>query len=113
MNFLITLVRDVLAVPAMLIGLATLFGLIGARKSVSDVVAGTVRAILGFVILGGGAGILTGALNAMSPLIEAGFGVRGVIPNNEAIVAIAERTLGSGLLPECSLPCWSRCWPSS
>jgi PTS system ascorbate-specific IIC component len=95
MNFLISFVTDVLAVPAILVGLSTLVGLIASQKSVSEIISGTVKAILGFVILGGGAGILVGALNNMSPLIEAGFGVHGVVPSNEAIVAIAQKTLGS------------------
>ncbi|HHW14833.1 MAG TPA: PTS ascorbate transporter subunit IIC, partial [Firmicutes bacterium] len=73
----------------------TLVGLIAARKPAAEIISGTVKSILGFVILGGGAGILVGALNNMGPLMEAGFGVKGVVPNNEAIVAIAQKTLGA------------------
>lgn len=95
MTFLMSFVKDVLAVPAVLLGLSTLVGLIAARKSLPQIITGTVKSILGFVILGGGAGILIGALNNMGPLMEAGFGIKGVVPNNEAIVAIAQRTLGT------------------
>ncbi|MFZ5813951.1 MAG: PTS ascorbate transporter subunit IIC [Bacillota bacterium] len=95
MSFLMSFVKDVLAVPAVLLGLAALVGLVAARRSVEEIITGTVKSILGFVILGGGAGILIGSLNAMGPLLEAGFGVKGVVPNNEAIVAIAQQTLGS------------------
>jgi len=95
MSFLMSFVQDVLAVPAVLLGLSALVGLIAARKSVSEIISGTVKSILGFLILGGGAGILVGALNNMGPLMEAGFGIKGVVPNNEAIVAIAQKTLGS------------------
>lgn len=95
MAFLTSFVTDVLAVPAVLLGLAALVGLIAARKPAAEVITGTVKSILGFVILGGGAGILIGALNNMGPLLEAGFGIKGVVPNNEAIVAIAQKTLGT------------------
>lgn len=88
-------VKDVLAVPAVLLGLSALVGLVAARRSLEEVITGTVKSILGFVILGGGAGILIGSLDAMGPLLEAGFGVKGVVPNNEAIIAIAQQTLGS------------------
>jgi len=95
MSFLISFVTDVLAVPAVLLGLAAFVGLIAAKKSTSEVISGTLKSVLGFVILGAGAGVLVGALNNMGPLLEAGFGVKGVVPNNEAITAIAQKTLGS------------------
>ncbi|PZN09191.1 MAG: PTS ascorbate transporter subunit IIC [Bacillota bacterium] len=87
-------VKDVLSQPAILVGLVALLGLIIQRKPVGDVIAGTVKTILGFVILGAGATTLVGSLDKLSPLLEAGFGVRGVVPNNEAIVAIAQSALG-------------------
>lgn len=87
-------VKDVLSQPAILVGLVALLGLIVQRKPVGDVITGTVKTILGFVILGAGANTLVGSLDKLSPLLEAGFGVRGVVPNNEAIVAIAQNTLG-------------------
>lgn len=95
MDFIIQFVKDVLAVPAVLVGLATLVGLWAQRKSVGDVIIGTVKATLGFLILVAGAVTLIGSLNNLGPLLETGFGVKGVVPNNEAIVAIAQNTLGA------------------
>lgn len=94
MGFIIQFVKDVLSVPAILVGLAALVGLVAQRKSLGETVMGTVKSILGFLILGAGAVTLIGSLNALGPLLEAGFGVKGVVPNNEAIVAIAQKTLG-------------------
>ena len=95
MNFTISFVQDVLAVPAVLVGLAALIGLVAQKKSVSDVITGTAKSILGFLILGAGAATLVGSLDKLGPLLEQGFGVKGVVPNNEAIVAIAQKTLGT------------------
>ncbi|MBY6277686.1 PTS transporter subunit IIC, partial [Symbiobacterium thermophilum] len=95
MEFLMGFVSDVLSVPAVLVGLVALLGLLFQKKPASDVISGTLKSILGFVILSGGATMLQGALDYMGPLLEIGFGIRGVVPNNEAIVAIAQQTLGT------------------
>lgn len=49
---------------------------------------------MGFLILGFGAGALVGALNHFSVVFTEAFGVSGVIPNNEAIVALAQEAFG-------------------
>ncbi|PKO05505.1 MAG: PTS ascorbate transporter subunit IIC [Chloroflexi bacterium HGW-Chloroflexi-3] len=85
---------DVLSVPAILVGISAMVGLIALKKPFTEVLTGTFKAIIGFLILGAGAGFLVSSLNGLSPLLEAGFGIRGVIPNNEAVVAIATQTLG-------------------
>lgn len=87
--------QDILSVPAILIGLAALVGLIALRKSFSEVLVGSLKATLGFLILVAGATTLVAALNNLSPMLETGFGIRGVVPNNEAIVALAQKTLGA------------------
>lgn len=80
---------DILSVPALLVGAIALFGLLAQKKAAPDIIKGTIKTILGFVVLGGGAGILVGALNSFGIMFEVGFGVQGVVPNNEAIVALA------------------------
>jgi PTS system ascorbate-specific IIC component len=87
--------QDILSVPAILIGLSALVGLIALKKTFSEVLVGTFKAIMGFLILGAGAGFLVGVLNNLSPLMTSAFNINGVIPNNEAIVAIATKTFGS------------------
>jgi PTS system ascorbate-specific IIC component len=87
--------QDILSVPAILVGLAALVGLIALRKSFSEVLVGSIKATLGFLILVAGAVTLIGSLNNLAPMLETGFGIRGVVPNNEAIVALAQKTLGA------------------
>lgn len=83
--------RDVFGQPAYLVGLMTLVALIASRKSLGEIIGGSLKATLGFVILGVGAGAVIGALNPLGALITGAFGVEGVVPTNEAITAIANQ----------------------
>lgn len=87
--YILNLFRDLLSNPAILLGIIVLVGLLVQRKGVSDVISGTLKAILGFVILGAGAGVLVGSLNYFGDLFQYAFNVSGVVPNNEAIVSLA------------------------
>lgn len=89
------IMKDILGSPAILVGLFALIGLILQQKKIADVISGTLKTIMGFIILGGGAGILVGALDSFGKMFEAAFAIKGVIPNNEAIVAVAQKTFGT------------------
>lgn len=89
MNALIDLLVDIASTPAFLVALIALLGLLLQRKSVSDVVRGTLKTFVGFLVLTAGAGVIVGALEPFGGMFEAGFDVKGVVPNNEAIVAQA------------------------
>lgn len=95
LQWIIKFLQDILSVPAVMLGLAALVGLIALKKTFTEVLVGTFKAIIGFLILGAGAGFLVGILNNLSPLLETGFNIRGVIPNNEAVVSVAVKTLGT------------------
>ncbi|MFT0803127.1 PTS ascorbate transporter subunit IIC [Bacillus swezeyi] len=88
------IMKDILGTPAILVGLFALLGLILQKKGMADVISGTLKTIMGFVILGGGAGILIGSLDIFGKMFEKAFHIQGIIPNNEAIVAIAQQTFG-------------------
>ena len=89
------IVYEILNEPAVLVGLMTFLGLALMKKPVSKVISGTLKSILGFVILGAGANVLIGSLNNLGPMIQEAFNIQGVIPTNEAIVALAQQTFGS------------------
>ncbi|WP_134683688.1 PTS ascorbate transporter subunit IIC [Brevibacillus migulae] len=89
------IMKDILGTPAILVGLFALVGLLLQKKSTADVVSGTLKTIMGFLILGAGAGILIGALGAFGSMFDKAFQIQGVIPNNEAIVALAQQTFGA------------------
>lgn len=88
------IMNDVLGTPAILVGLFALLGLVLQKKGIADVISGTLKTIMGFLILGGGAGILIGSLDIFGKMFEKAFHIQGVIPNNEAIVAIAQQSFG-------------------
>ena len=92
MTNLLVFIQDVLSTPALLIGAMALIGLIAQGRPIEDVIKGTIKTILGFIIIGSGAGILVGALNYFGDLFNFAFGVQGVVPNNEAIVSLALTT---------------------
>jgi ascorbate PTS system EIIC component len=89
MESVLVFIQDVLSTPALLIGTMALIGLVAQGRPVEEVIKGTLKTILGFVIIGAGAGILVGALNYFGALFNFAFGVQGVVPNNEAIVSLA------------------------
>ncbi|NEX79630.1 PTS ascorbate transporter subunit IIC [Bacillus thermocopriae] len=88
------IMNDILGTPAILVGLFALLGLILQKKGIADVISGTLKTIMGFLILGGGASILIGSLDIFGKMFEKAFHIQGIIPNNEAIVAIAQQTFG-------------------
>ncbi len=86
---MLSFIVDILKVPAILVGVIALIGLLAQKKGFSDVVKGTIKTILGFVVLGGGATVLVSSLNPLGGIFEHAFNIQGIIPNNEAIVSIA------------------------
>lgn len=86
---------DILSVPAVLVGLIAMIGLLAQKKASSDVLKGTIKTILGFIVLGGGAGIAVSSLSYFGTMFQTGFGIKGVVPHNEAIVALALKTYGT------------------
>lgn len=66
LNFVV----DILKVPSVLVGLIAPDWSRGAEKIFSDVVKGTVKTILRFIVLGGGATVLVGSLNPLGGMFE-------------------------------------------
>lgn len=87
--------QEILSTPAILVGILALIGLVASRAVLADVVTGTLKTILGFLILGGGAGILVEALDPLGTMIAEGLGLQGVVPTNEAVVALAQENFGA------------------
>lgn len=86
---------DILSEPAILVGILALVGLLALRSPLPDVVSGTLKTIIGFLVLAGGATIITGALDPLGEMISEGLGLQGVIPTNEAVVGLALEDFGA------------------
>ncbi|MGK7379304.1 PTS ascorbate transporter subunit IIC [Planococcus sp. 1R117A] len=89
------IMTDILGTPSILVGLFALVGLLLQKKSSADVVSGTLKTVMGFIIIGAGAAVLIGALDIFGKMFDHAFNVQGVIPNNEAIVATAQGSYGT------------------
>ena len=94
MDFFRFLMSDVLSEPAVLVGLIALIGLIAQKKPVTECIKGTVKTIMGFVILGAGASLVVSSLGDFANIFQHAFGIQGVVPNNEAIVSVAQKSFG-------------------
>lgn len=95
MAFIEFLMNEILSIPAVLVGLMVFIGLVAQRAATTKVMSGTLKSIIGFLILGAGAGVIVGSLDSLGGIIEEAFHIQGVIPNNEAIVAIAQQMFGT------------------
>ncbi|EKO3586741.1 PTS ascorbate transporter subunit IIC [Vibrio metschnikovii] len=89
-EFMLGLLKE----PAIMVGLIAFIGLVAQKSDISTILKGTIKTVMGFLILGFGAGALVGALNNFSTVFIEAFGVSGIIPNNEAIVALAQEAFG-------------------
>ncbi|WP_086428876.1 PTS ascorbate transporter subunit IIC [Staphylococcus cornubiensis] len=95
MQSILDLIVDVLSQPAILVALIALIGLVVQKKPVSVVTSGTIKTILGFLVLSAGAGVVVQSLEPFGKIFQHAFGVQGVVPNNEAIISIALEKYGT------------------
>ncbi|KIX90864.1 PTS beta-glucoside transporter subunit IIBC [Staphylococcus microti] len=95
MNAVLGFLVDVFSQPAILVALIALIGLVVQKKSAADITSGTIKTILGFLVLSAGAGVVTSSLAPFGQMFQEAFGVQGVVPNNEAIISIALKEYGT------------------
>lgn len=103
MDWLVTIaefiVNEILAVPAYLIGIITAVGLLALRKPVGQVIGGALKATLGFLLIGAGAGLVVASLDPLGIMLKGSTASdstsHGVVPTNEAIVGIAQNEYGA------------------
>ena len=90
-NFIATYI---LGVPAIMIALVSMVGLILQKKDVSVVVSGTMKSAMGYIILSAGANILVGCMTPLGSIMNEIFGFQGFFPNGESVVAAVMDTYG-------------------
>lgn len=82
-------IQQVLSTPAIFVGLIALLGLLLQRQDTQTCVKGTIKTILGFIVLNAGADVVQASIIPFGNLFQAAFHVDGVVPNNEAITSLA------------------------
>ncbi|NLR31938.1 PTS ascorbate transporter subunit IIC [Levilactobacillus tujiorum] len=90
-NFIVSIVST----PAILVALIAMLGLALQKKPGTKTLEGTIKTFVGFLVLTGGAGIIQGALAPFASMFKFALHVQGVVPSNEAVVAIALQQYGS------------------
>lgn len=88
-------VTNILSNPAIILALIALVGLIALRKSPSDVIKGTFKALLGFIILQQGSNIIVSALVPFSTMFTKAFNLTGVVAEDNSLVAAVQTLLGT------------------
>ena len=87
---------NILSTPAILVGLLALLGLVLQHKPVEEVIKGTLKTTVGFLVLNAGSAFLqSDSLLAFGEVFNYAFNMQGVVPNNEAVVADALQNFGS------------------
>lgn len=80
---------------SLIVGLVAFIGLILQKKSKEDIISGTTKTILGFMIFNIGSGAISGVVNNFSTLFNTGFGIEGVTTQVEIATSLALNTYGT------------------
>lgn len=86
---------DIASMPAILVALIAVLGLVLQKKPISDIVRGGIKTFVGFLVITAGADVIVNALTPFGGMFQEAFNVQGVVPNNEAIVAVALTKFGT------------------
>ncbi|EOL48887.1 PTS system ascorbate-specific transporter subunit IIC [Enterococcus phoeniculicola] len=92
-NFII---ENILTQASITIALIAMLGLILQKKSMGQVLSGSLKTLLGFQVLSAGSSIIVGSLQYFGEIFTEGFGMQGIIPSIEAINGQAMNQLGLG-----------------
>lgn len=84
------IVYDIFGQAPFLLGLIALVGLLLQRKKASQVISGTIKTIVGFLLFNIGSGAAQQALTGFQTLFAEAFGLVGVTPISEAVTAQAQ-----------------------
>ncbi|WP_374020124.1 PTS ascorbate transporter subunit IIC [Paenibacillus thiaminolyticus] len=75
MEALFWISTNIFGTPAILLGFIVLAGLLLQKKPATQVISGTVKAVIGFLIINAGASVIVGALNVFEPMWKEVFGL--------------------------------------
>lgn len=88
-------VISLLSNAGILVGIISMVGLILQKKSADDVIKGTAKTIIGFLVFNIGSSAIGAALGNFNTLFQKGFGITGVVTQVEAATALAQGKFGT------------------
>ncbi|TDN47438.1 PTS ascorbate transporter subunit IIC [Scandinavium goeteborgense] len=83
------IIFQILDKAPLFLGIIALFGLILQRKKASEVIDGTVKTIVGLLVITIGSGTLLKSLSPIMGQLNTTLGIHGVLPANEAAFGVA------------------------
>lgn len=95
MKGLLSFVIDIVSTPALLVAFIAILGNILQKKDIASIVKGGIKTFVGFLVVTAGAGIIENSLAPFGEMFKIAFNMKGVVPNNEAIVALALEKFGT------------------
>ncbi|GGE30340.1 PTS ascorbate transporter subunit IIC [Pullulanibacillus camelliae] len=81
--------------PAIILGIVAAIGLIALKKSISDIIKGTLKTVFGFLILQAGSNLIITTLTPFSQMFTDAFGLTGVVAEDNSLVAAVQTILGT------------------
>ncbi|GFZ78885.1 PTS ascorbate transporter subunit IIC [Paenibacillus marchantiophytorum] len=94
MNWTQLINKGMLGEPAFLLGFIALLGLLLQRAPLQKIINGTIKTMLGYILLQIGASAAGSSLSNLSAIVQRGFQVIGIIPHNETVTALAQINYG-------------------
>lgn len=79
MDVITWIANNVFGTPAILLGFIVCLGLVLQKKNISQIISGTFKAIIGFLIINAGSGVITGALGVFEPMWKEVFGLESSV----------------------------------
>lgn len=80
---------------ALIMGLIALIGLLLQKKSATDVISGTMKTVIGFMVFNIGSAAMSDVVNTFTELFNTAFGIEGVTTQVEIATGLALNTYGT------------------
>ncbi len=100
---MIELLLQLIQTPAVVLGLIALVGLLVQRKSAGEVISGTLKTVLGVLIMSVGVGALINALIPIEQMFTQAFKIEGFVTFDEACLGAVQAANVAGVAGEISL----------
>jgi ascorbate PTS system EIIC component len=94
MNLTQLLNTGIMGEPAFILGIIAFVGLMLQRAPLNKITTGTIKTMLGYILIQIGGMAAGTALSNLSAMIQRGFQIIGIIPHNETVVALAQVNYG-------------------
>ncbi|WEV67627.1 PTS ascorbate transporter subunit IIC [Bifidobacterium sp. ESL0769] len=95
MNGFMSVLLDIFRQPSVIVALISLIGLWVQHKKATDIMQGTIRTMVGFLVLTSGTTVISNSLAPFGDMFKHAFHVQGVVPSNEAVVGMVLVKYGS------------------